>query len=136
MTHDPKCPFQPYRPGSGGTGGVALVPEQSATPCQCALIASVRAEEKQSHERCYCSELNAISHGDVRVEHLAIAGEILERRDRIMDEIEEALAEIDPAAILYIPQVDQDKTLVFLGAVQEAIATVRNANEETDSRVS
>lgn len=133
MTHDPKCPFRPYQPGSGGTGGIALIPEQPAVPCQCALIASVRAEEKQSHEHCHCNELNAIGRVDGRVDNLAIAGETLERRDRIMDEVEEALAEIDPAALLYIPQVDQDKTLVFLGDVHEAITKVRNANEEPDS---
>lgn len=52
MTHDTKCPFRPYRPGSGGTGDVALIPEQPAAPCQCVLIASVREEERKFHQCC------------------------------------------------------------------------------------
>ena len=136
MTHDPQCPFQPYQAGSGGTGNVAITPEQPAISCQCALIASVREEERKSHNRSRCTELDSIGHVDGRIEHISIAGEMLERRDTIVGEIETAIAEIDPAAVVYLPQVDEHQTLVFLGAVHEAIDKVRNAYEGANSAMS
>lgn len=50
MTHDPLCPIQPPVVGSGGTDpAIRTMPESAGVPCQCDLIAKVRADQDRIH---------------------------------------------------------------------------------------
>ena len=48
MTHDPMCPYFPEQQGFGGirSGVPSTQPYIPGVPCQCALIARVREDER------------------------------------------------------------------------------------------
>lgn len=50
-THDPLCPIQPPVVGSGSTDpAIPTIRESAGVPCQCDLIAKVRADERKKPE--------------------------------------------------------------------------------------
>ena len=57
-----------------------------------ALIARVREDEREKHADCRCNELEAMAIVDGKYESVAINGQLLERRDVVLDEAREAVA--------------------------------------------
>lgn len=50
-------------------------------------------------------------------------------RDKVLDEVREALGLIDGAAVMYIPRVDEQQTLLFLADVVEVVERLRHSPE-------
>ena len=61
-----------------------------------ALIARVREDEREKHADCRCNELEAMAIVDGKYESVAINGQLLERRDVVLDEAREAVAGTRP----------------------------------------
>lgn len=118
--HDPLCPNA--KECTHSCGGCSC---QADAFCQCDLIKQVRADQDATHERCLCNDINVLGRADGKVNFIAVGGVALEDRNEVLDEALDALHEIDGAAFMYIPRVDEHQTLVFLADVEEALEGLR-----------
>ena len=115
MTHDPLCPMHPgynwleeenYCCGSCNPG--AYIPWEPV--CICKSLARVREDEREKHADCRCNELEAMAIVDGKYESVAINGQLLERRDVVLDEAREAVAAKamhSPKCFALLPDFDE-----------------------------
>ena len=96
MSHEPECDEAWKWPDFMSGRGI-----EDEHCWMCGLIRRVRADEKRKdaeHADCRCNELEAMAIVDGKYESVAINGQVLERRDVVLQEARDAVRPVQLSA--------------------------------------